>query len=732
MDGIDLATRGYTVSVNRAIALFTVAAVVVSVGFGLEASADIDPWWFGIVTGLIVLTTIGLLAVSGSGMWSSRLQVLFAAVVFAALVSWPVAWTGPEAQQPPFMWVLMGLSLVMLGWSARAVWVALATGPLVTAIWGFIRLDESGGNTPVFLAAQESILVLALVVSLVLAIDMGYRAAEHLDASTDRAAALVEQIAIQVSVRREQRELDAVVHDRVMTTLASAGRETMNAAELAGMARRAVASLNELSGDSVDLSERLSSELTAGMVADMVHSVAPKTHMDIEPEPGASVPRRVANALARASREAVLNAVKHAHAQMISVTGMIRREGSRVAAFVSVTDDGIGYVVSAVPERRLGVRLALQDRMRTVGGEADVISVLGVGTTVNLTWRGADNDTGESVPTSRVNPGRYVDKLEIGFLIGILRLQLVIALTLGFLGAFMNGDFVGVAALVGFSIAAVVAVGPTVRSPLETGQFLLILGLLVVASAVSVGLTPQGSTIDVLVVVLLLVLIRLRGTRVKAWSALGVLAVAGIVGAVSGESPLIDAMVPFVWALLALLVTDYIVTWVIVVSSRVDQAHQEFEAAASRAAAIFSTLLRRDVWTAGVRSHVAPLLARLTDQSRPLTDAERAECVRLEAGLRDSIVARNLVNSTVARAVDHARERGVSVTLVDNRGSALPEATRDSARTHLVAAANRARSGRIVARVAPAGYSEAVTIMTDTDVGARWISIDAEGVVTET
>jgi len=86
------------------------------------------------------------------------------------------------------------------------------------------------------------------------------------------------------------------------------------------------------------------------------------------------------DALVAASREAIVNAAKHA--------------GGAVSVFAECTDDhvdvfvrdrGKGFDVDAVPEDRLGLRESVHARMARVGGTVRVRSEVGEGTEVALT-----------------------------------------------------------------------------------------------------------------------------------------------------------------------------------------------------------------------------------------------------------------------------------------------------------------------------------------------------------
>ncbi len=89
----------------------------------------------------------------------------------------------------------------------------------------------------------------------------------------------------------------------------------------------------------------------------------------------------VALALYRVAQEAITNAMHHSRAQRIFVELRVREGGARLA----VADDGVGFLPAALEARRDGEQLGLlgmRERLELVGGELDIASSPGEGTTV--------------------------------------------------------------------------------------------------------------------------------------------------------------------------------------------------------------------------------------------------------------------------------------------------------------------------------------------------------------
>jgi two-component system sensor histidine kinase DegS len=99
-----------------------------------------------------------------------------------------------------------------------------------------------------------------------------------------------------------------------------------------------------------------------------------------------TVPREVGLGLFRVIHEALDNAVRHSKARVIVVElsgrGPWNRSGMAVQEIqLRVSDDGIGFEPAAVHPSGLGL-IHMRERLSLVGGDLQVKSQVGVGTTV--------------------------------------------------------------------------------------------------------------------------------------------------------------------------------------------------------------------------------------------------------------------------------------------------------------------------------------------------------------
>jgi signal transduction histidine kinase len=219
---------------------------------------------------------------------------------------------------------------------------------------------------------------------------------------------------------RERERLARDIHDGVLQVLAMVQRRGVviggEAAELGRMAGEQEVALRMLvSGGLVPVS-RVSEDAAEGAVVRAVEE--PESPADGEPvdlrsllapyaaakvsfaEPGAAVPLPAAAAkeLAAAVGAALDNVRRHA-GQDARAWILVEDEPGEVV--VTVRDDGPGIpegrLAQAEGEGRLGVALSIRGRLRDLGGSAELISVPGQGTEVELKMpKGAKNARGKA------------------------------------------------------------------------------------------------------------------------------------------------------------------------------------------------------------------------------------------------------------------------------------------------------------------------------------------------
>jgi signal transduction histidine kinase len=179
-------------------------------------------------------------------------------------------------------------------------------------------------------------------------------------------------------IREQARaELAAMVHDQVMHTLALIQRNAGDIKTVQRLARGQERSLrNWLYRPTASPSERFAAALedVAAEVED-TYAIAVETVVV-----GDRVVDEKVGALVAATREAMVNAARHADVGTVSLYAEVEPE--QLSVFVR--DRGAGFDPSTVEDHRHGLRGSIIGRMDRHGGRAEIRSELGGGTEVRL------------------------------------------------------------------------------------------------------------------------------------------------------------------------------------------------------------------------------------------------------------------------------------------------------------------------------------------------------------
>ena len=175
---------------------------------------------------------------------------------------------------------------------------------------------------------------------------------------------------------QERAELAAHLHDSVLQTLALIQRNAASPREVTRLARGQERELRGLLYGETATSGRLAEQLRA-VAAEVEDAYA--VAIDVVVVGDVDVDDQLI-ALVSATREAMVNAAKHAGVDTISLYAEI--EASTVTAFVK--DRGVGFDPVEIAEDRQGVRGSIIARVERHGGSATIKSAPGEGTEVQL------------------------------------------------------------------------------------------------------------------------------------------------------------------------------------------------------------------------------------------------------------------------------------------------------------------------------------------------------------
>ncbi|MEU3550019.1 sensor histidine kinase [Streptomyces longwoodensis] len=307
------------------------------------------------------------------GRWVTAADAFLLAAL-AASIPWIMTLSRLEQGES---WLMPFLSFACVGYQYSVGWrlgALAASLVLGSAVAATVRALPRQASYDSLITAVWSLAVAALARMLWTLMLRGARIADI--AAADAELAQAEQ-ATEAAVRAAKREHNRTLHDTAATTLlwVGLGAHTIPTALLAEQARRdldKLLSFEDAETGESDLVPQLQRiiELTAIKV-DFSHPVS------------VPLPRRIAMALTGATSEALSNIVHHADVSHCRVAVDTCDDTVRI----SITDQGRGFDTGHVPASRHGVRKSILQRITDVGGQAEVSSRPGQGTTIRLEWR---------------------------------------------------------------------------------------------------------------------------------------------------------------------------------------------------------------------------------------------------------------------------------------------------------------------------------------------------------
>lgn len=353
--------------------------------------------------------------------------VLLSALVGAGIVGYGLLWIftpgGPDEQKPTGAERRQAIGLALLGLALSVAVTSLFSGtaanviaPIVVVAVGaalvWREYDADGPRSLLGLPARPTVVTWSRIVAGVSLIVVGLSVVvlARVDFSSMGSALIAVAVTLvgaglltvplwlrmvralnaerAARIRNEEREeIASHLHDSVLQTLALIQRQAGDPQEVVRLARSQERELRRwLFEDAGPAQSSLAAALRtiAGEVEDQ-HGVkvTPVTVGDVSmdcDESGSGLPKEHFTALLGASREALVNAAKHAGVPEIDL--FAEAEPHQVSVFVR--DRGAGFDVSAVPQDRQGLAKSIRGRIERRGGQVEILSNPGRGTEVRI------------------------------------------------------------------------------------------------------------------------------------------------------------------------------------------------------------------------------------------------------------------------------------------------------------------------------------------------------------
>lgn len=341
----------------------------------------------GLLYAAFVLATVAALARRAV----RAANVLVAAVYLLVLVTWPLTvidgvWAGEVRPWPWF------LCTVATGMAAVALRPALAAAYLVIApaLYTALRISPAGGSSSLGMAALDGLYAIALGGALLIIVVLLRTAATEVDTAQADALARYTVAVRQHATELERVQVDSIVHDAVLTTFISVARATTPETQelAAGLAQRSIEHVRSAAEEAPDDESVVGMEqFLDQLIDDPVVQVGGFEVRRASFE-GLSLPTVVADALASATSQAMVNSIRHGGEGALRWLNLrqLRGEGIRI----EVGDTGIGFDPQTIPGERMGVRVSIIERVHGVGGRVEIDSAPGEGAEVALEWPAED------------------------------------------------------------------------------------------------------------------------------------------------------------------------------------------------------------------------------------------------------------------------------------------------------------------------------------------------------
>ncbi|MBG6056889.1 two-component sensor histidine kinase [Cryobacterium sp. MP_M5] len=728
-----------------------------------------------LVFGIPVL--IGILA-TWAPLRLLRTLALAEGVVFLAILCfWLVVRAEPLPAGADIPWAisLTGIPAVAVAAATRDR-IGWAYTVLVCTLSGILRSATSTDPHPVLVGIEDALYALLVISVFVGLTIMARRGAARVDDSARITRAAVAARAARVARKRERLTIDALVHDSVISTLLMAGRGGIPTETLS---RHAASTLDRLDALRMPRSNRsLPGNEVADRLEQLAAELAPDAIVQADLDENLAVPAVAVTALLGAVGEALRNSVAaaalgahHRVVRTVSVRG--HHGGIRVV----VHDDGVGFDPALVPSERLGIAQSIIGRMeRLSGGEARVRSRPGAGTEVEVSWTPEPRrpaviasaaapavqrpapaagplepaahsaaapavamitpDAQPAPPfsdaaTTEIDAPRTVVRLPRPLSLGILAMFIGVHALLAF------GDYEPLFGLpweiAGFAAvsSAAVLISRAGADHLPRTAAVIVLVLCAVATALvsepmtAVQDTPFGHWY-LGAVTLLLVVLAVRGREGFAWASYLIVSAITILWALSNGLTVVDGVLLVVRHAGTLLAGTLFAVGLkrsALTLAVLNRARAQNAAAAATAVAAIE---ERESQLARVNVLCRPTLEGLA-RSDDICPEMRAECLLVEATLRDAMRARALFVEPLVTATRAARLRGVEVTLLDDSGDHPPV---EAARVAVAVAdqLDSLYSGSLTARVLPADRATIASIVIESDDN-RMLVVTPEGLL---
>ena len=367
--------------------VFTIASLATSAEVyynSLNQQDILSPFWFYLSFGLIVTSQL----VNLSNFWwgpANRNGYLFQGLSYLfAFATWPLQAAASAAmpfEHKPWLWWATGSASIAMGMFLPKWWAG-AYMLFVPTSWAFLYASELGSAAKLQFWLTDAVYVALFPATLVALVQLLRNAAAKVDEAYDEAlAAQMVRVASETQIL-EQTRLDSVLYANVFEALKFAAK-AKNADEYQQAVQSSKDGLARIENSRTPQSEEVSTMSLFASLEEVAKRIDPECELAITGSSLTFMPKDVATALSDATVQALTNSIQHAG---LKAKRRVRLKGTKRGLKLVISDNGLGFRPSRVPDQSLGFRFVIIRRVESVGGKVRIESEPSKGTTIILEW----------------------------------------------------------------------------------------------------------------------------------------------------------------------------------------------------------------------------------------------------------------------------------------------------------------------------------------------------------
>jgi signal transduction histidine kinase len=370
--------------------IFAVAAIVLSLDVvrnGFQQLPILNALWFYIFMSAILLSLAGSFL---AAFWLGSMRFWYRAIIFstlAAMALWPLQVVDtaslPNDFKPWVWWAVGFASLAATGAFKRNT--ALVFLVLMPLVWLVVRISPFGASENFGIALEDSLYSFFFSTSVSLLVMFLRQRAAQVDSEFEAlSAARLERAFLDV-MQIERTKINSIVHDSVIGSL-DAAADANSEAERAAAAKAANEAITRLEREATRdpmARETLSSQAFFESLKAAIERRSTFVLVKVKSPVDLQVPFEVAVAMAESTFQALNNSLVHA---ANALNRKVALSSSRNSLKILIIDDGVGFRMSSVPKNRLGVRVAIFQRLESLGVKVNLQSSPGEGATWVFEW----------------------------------------------------------------------------------------------------------------------------------------------------------------------------------------------------------------------------------------------------------------------------------------------------------------------------------------------------------